>query len=47
MRYAELFVAVLGVSSAIFAEASGTQALADWIGNHVRLFRFFGDYLAR
>ncbi|MFC2254865.1 hypothetical protein ACETRX_35085 [Labrys portucalensis] len=43
VRYAELFVAVLGVSSYIFAEASGTQALADWIGNHVRLFRFFGD----
>ena len=42
VRDAELFVAVLGASSYTFAEACWSQALPDWIGNHVRLFRFFG-----
>jgi transposase len=32
---AEIFVAVLGASSFIYAEATGSQALADWIGAHV------------
>ncbi|ESX09822.1 hypothetical protein X767_32690 [Mesorhizobium sp. LSJC264A00] len=38
---AEIFVAVLGASSYTFAEASWTQTLPDWIGSHVRMFRFF------
>ena len=39
---AELFVAVLGASSLTYAEATWTQALPDWIGAHVRCFRFWG-----
>jgi transposase len=39
---AEIFVAVLGASSYTYAEATWTQTLPDWIGAHVRMFRFFG-----
>lgn len=39
---AEIFVGVLGASGYTYAEASWTQALPDWIGAHVRMFRFFG-----
>lgn len=42
IREAEIFVAVLGASSFTFAEATWTQTLPDWIGSHVRMFRFFG-----
>jgi hypothetical protein len=42
VRDAELFVGVLGASSYTYAEATFTQTLADWIGSHVRMFRFFG-----
>ena len=40
VREAEIFVAVLGASSLTYAEATWSQALPDWIGAHVRLFRF-------
>jgi hypothetical protein len=33
---------VLGASSYTYAEATFTQTLPDWIGAHVRMFRFFG-----
>src|SRR3954462_7829840 len=36
----EIFVAVLGASNLTYAEATWTQTLPDWIGAHVRLFRF-------
>jgi transposase len=39
---AEIFVGVLGASSYSYAEATFTQTLPDWIGAHVRMFRFFG-----
>jgi len=39
---AEIFVGVLGASSYTYAEATFTQTLPDWIGSHVRMFRFFG-----
>ncbi len=39
---AEIFVAVLGASNLSYAEATWTQTLPDWIGAHVRLFRFWG-----
>ena len=39
---AEIFVAVLGASSCTYAEATWTQTLPDWIGAHVRMFRFYG-----
>src|ERR1019366_4686343 len=37
----EIFVAVLGASNYTYAEATFTQQLPDWIGAHVRMFRFF------
>jgi transposase len=42
VRMAEIFVGVLGASNLTYAEASWTQTLPDWIGAHVRMFRFFG-----
>jgi transposase len=42
IRAAQIFVAVLGASSYTFAEATWSQALADWIGSHTRALRFFG-----
>jgi transposase len=42
IREAEIFVAVLGASGFTYAEATWTQTLADWIGAHVRMFRFLG-----
>ncbi|MBB6414119.1 transposase [Mesorhizobium sangaii] len=41
IREAEIFVAVLGASSFTYAKATWTQTLPDWIGAHVRMFRFF------
>src|SRR5271169_4903065 len=38
VRPAQIFVAVLGASNFTYAEASWTQALADWIGAHTRVF---------
>ena len=42
MRPAQIFVAVLGASNFTYAEASWTQALADWIGAHTRAFAVIG-----
>ena len=42
IREAEIFVGVLGASNLTYAEATWTQTLPDWIGAHVRMFRFFG-----
>ncbi len=39
---AEIFVAVLGASDRIYAEASEAQKLEHWVGSHVRAFAFFG-----
>jgi hypothetical protein len=39
---AEIFVAVLGASSFIYAEATASQALADWIGAHVNALTALG-----
>jgi transposase len=43
---AQLFVAVLGASSYIYAEATWTQGLSDWIGSHTRSFAFMGGVAA-
>ena len=43
VRGAEIFVAVLGASNLTYAEATWTQTLPDWIGAHVRMFRFYGS----
>ncbi len=37
---AQIFVAVLGASNFTYAEATWTQSLPDWIGSHVRTFRY-------
>lgn len=39
---AEIFVGVCGASSKIYAEASHTQRLQDWIDSHTRMLKFFG-----
>jgi transposase len=38
----QIFVAVLGASSFIYAEATWSQKLPDWIAAHVRAFAYFG-----
>ena len=42
VRAAQIFVAVMGASNFTYAEASWTQALADWIGAHTRAFAALG-----
>ena len=42
VRQAQIFVAVLGASNYTYAEATWSQSLPDWIGSHVRTFRFLG-----
>jgi transposase len=42
VRTAQLFVTALGASSYVYAEATWTQSLIDWIGSHVRTFTFYG-----
>jgi transposase len=39
---AQIFVAAMGASNFTYAEASWTQALADWIGTHTRAFAALG-----
>jgi transposase len=42
VRAAQIFVAVMGASNYIYAEATATQSLPDWIGAHVRALAFMG-----
>jgi transposase len=42
IQRAEIFVAVLGASSFIYAEATASQALPDWIGAHVNALTALG-----
>jgi transposase len=42
VRRAEIFVAALGASSYIFAQATWTQSLPDWIGAHVAMLAAIG-----
>jgi transposase len=39
---AEIFVGCLGASQLIFAEATATQQLEDWINSHINMFEFYG-----
>ncbi|MCK4607859.1 MAG: IS21 family transposase [Gammaproteobacteria bacterium] len=39
---AQVFVGVLGASNYTYAEATKSQSLPDWIGSHIRMFKFFG-----
>jgi len=40
--FAQIFVAALGYSHAIYAEASASQKEADWIGSNTRALKFYG-----
>lgn len=42
IREAEIFVGALGASQFIFAEATATQQLPDWISSHIRMWEYFG-----
>jgi len=42
VREAQIFVATMGASNYTYAEATWTQSLPDWIGSHVRAFKFLG-----
>ena len=42
VRRAEVFVGVLGASSYIYAEATWSQSLPDWIAAHTNMFAAFG-----
>lgn len=42
IRHAQIFVAVLGASNYLYAEATWSQQLSDWISSHVRALEFFG-----
>ena len=42
IQRAEVFVAVLGASSFIYAEATASQALPDWIAAHVNALTALG-----
>ena len=44
---AQIFVACLPCSGLIYAEATWTQAVDDWLGTHVRLFAFLGGVPAK
>lgn len=39
---AQIFVAVLGASLYVYAEAAMSQKLQDWVMSHCRAFKFFG-----
>lgn len=42
IRFAQIFVAVLGASNYTYAEATWSQSLPDWLASHVRAFEFLG-----
>ncbi len=42
VREAQVFVGALGASHLIYAEATWTQTLPDWIGAHVRMLEYVG-----
>lgn len=39
---AQIFVGALGASQFIFAEATETQQLPDWVQSHIRMWEYFG-----
>lgn len=42
VRNAQVFVASAGAGGLIYAEATFSQQLPDWIASHVRMFEYFG-----
>ena len=47
MQRVEVFVAVLGASSYVFAQATWTQSLPDWIAVHVNMLASIGGVHVR
>lgn len=45
VKWAEIFVAVLGASNYTYAEATWSQTIPDWLGSHVRTFEFLGGVM--
>jgi transposase len=45
-RQAQLFIACLPCSGLIYAEATWTQGLLDWLASHIRLFAFLAGVTA-
>lgn len=39
---AQIFVGCMGASQLIFAEATASQQLPDWINSHIHMFEYFG-----
>lgn len=39
---AQIFVGCLGASQYIYAEATASQQLPDWINSHINMFKYFG-----
>jgi len=42
IRFAQIFVAVLGASNYTYCEATWSQGLPDWLSSHARAFAFIG-----
>ena len=42
VKFAQIFVAVMGASNHTYAEATWSQKLSDWINSHIRTFEFMG-----
>lgn len=42
VRFAQIFIAVMGASGYTYAEATESQQLPDWLGSHIRALEFFG-----
>ena len=42
VKQVPVFVSALGVSGLLYAEATHTMQLPDWIGSHTRMFEFYG-----
>lgn len=42
VRFAQIFVAVMGASNYTFCEATWSQSLPDWLNSHARTFEFLG-----
>lgn len=42
INQAKIFVATLGASGLVFAEATLTRSIPDWLGSHTRMLEYFG-----
>jgi transposase len=42
LRDAEIFIGALGASQFIFAEATASQQMQDWVQSHIHMWEFFG-----